>query len=66
MSIILISGVIRFFQKLKSKKIADYLDDLVETEVNVFRDEKLISISGDEVKNGDEILQKLVAKKLPS
>ena len=51
-----VSAVIRFVQELKSKKTADYLQSLVETDVTVFRSNEWIEISVDELKADDKIL----------
>ncbi len=53
-----VSAVIRFVQELRSKKTADYLQSLVETDVTVFRSNEWIEISVDELKADDRILLK--------
>ncbi len=60
-----VSAVIRLVQELKSKRTADYLASLVETDVTVWHDNHWERISGIELKPGDKILLE-AGMKIPS
>ena len=60
-----VSAVIRLVQELKSKRTADFLAALVETDVTVWRDGQWGQTSSTELKPGDKILLEAGAK-IPS
>ena len=51
-----VSAVIRLVQELKSKRTADFLASLVETDVTVWREGQWGQTSSSELKSGDKIL----------
>lgn len=53
MSMLIVSGVIRFAQEIRSKKISDRLLELVKTQVSVKRNGKWEEISSEEITVGD-------------
>ena len=54
-TMLLISGIIRLIQELKSKKITDNLKDIVDTETTVKRDNEYVKISNNSIVVGDYI-----------
>ena len=60
-----VSAVIRLVQELKSKRTADFLAALVETDVTVWRDGQWGQTSSTELRPGDKILLEAGAK-IPS
>ena len=53
MSMLIVSGVIRFVQEIRSKKISDRLLELVKTQVSVKRNGQWEEISSEEITVGD-------------
>ncbi|MBR9681879.1 MAG: cation-translocating P-type ATPase [Candidatus Altiarchaeota archaeon] len=55
-SIVLVNGFIGFFQEFKAEKALEQIKDMIETPVNVYRDEDLIQVNSQELVPGDLIV----------
>ena len=55
MSMLLISGVVRFFQEMRAKRVADRLTSMIASDVLVHRNGKWIGISSTELVVGDSV-----------
>lgn len=52
---LLISGIVRFIQEMRSKRVADHLTSLLHSSVTVHRDSKWVEISSSELVVGDTV-----------
>ena len=52
---LLVSGIVRFIQEIRSKRIADHLTNLVHSSVTVHRNRKWVEISSAELVVGDTV-----------